>query len=81
MTKHKVLSTKKLDASLVQEAKQNGIEIVEKDFITVRPILNKEKWEEIFRVIESKTQYVAFTSSNAVSSLKKYLTDYVSPFD
>ena len=78
--KHKVLSTKKLDASLVEQARQNNIEIIEQDFITIHPILSKEKWDEIFEVIENKKEYVVFTSSNAVNSLKKYLKDYINPF-
>lgn len=81
MTKPKVLSTKKLDASLVQQARQNDIEIIEQDFIAIRPNLTKEKWHEIFEVIEGKEEYAVFTSSTAVYSLKKYLTDYVNPFE
>ncbi len=81
MAKHKVLSTKKLDPSLVQQAKENDIEIVEHEFIRVNTILTKQKWNEIFRLIESKIEFAVFTSSNAVSALKKYLNDYTNPFE
>jgi len=33
MVKYKVLSTKKLDPSLVEQAKKNNIEIIEQEFI------------------------------------------------
>jgi len=76
MAKYKVLSTKKLNPSLIEEAKKDDIEIVEQEAIKVTPILSKEKWEEIFLVIESKKEFVVFTSSNAVFALQKYLNDY-----
>jgi uroporphyrinogen-III synthase len=81
MAAHKVLSTKKLDHSLIDEAKRNGIEIFEQEAIRVNTILSKEKWEEIFQLLESKKQFAVFTSSNAVFALEKYLNDYVNPFN
>lgn len=81
MAKFKVLSTKKLDASLVETAKENGIEIIEQEFIRIHTILTKEKWDEIFHIIQNKIECAVFTSSNAVHSIKKYLTDYVNPFE
>jgi uroporphyrinogen-III synthase len=80
MAKHKVLSTKKLEPSLIELAKESDIEIIEQEAIKVTPILSKEKWQEIFQIIESKKEFVVFTSSNAVSALKKYLNDYINPF-
>lgn len=80
MAKYKVLSTKKLDPSLVKQAGENDIEIIERETIKVNPVLSKEKWEEIFQIIESKREFVVFTSSNAVLALKKYLNDYINPF-
>jgi uroporphyrinogen-III synthase len=81
MAKHKVLSTKKLKPLLIEQAKQNNIEIVEQEAIKVNPILTKEKWNEIFQIIENKKELVAFTSSNAIAALKKYLNDYINPFE
>jgi uroporphyrinogen-III synthase len=80
MVKHKVLSTKKLEPSLIEHANQKGIEIIEQEAIQIRPILTKEKWEELFHIIEDKKEFIVFTSSNAVFAVKKYLTDYINPF-
>jgi uroporphyrinogen-III synthase len=81
MAKYKVLSTKKLNPSLVEHAKEADIEIIEQEAIRVNTILSKEKWNEIFQVIESKWEFVVFTSSNAVHALQKYLNDYVNLFE
>lgn len=78
MAKYKVLSTKKLEPSLVEQAKENGIEIIEQEAIKVNTVLSREKWQEIFQVVDSKKEFVVFTSSNAVLSVKKYLHDYIS---
>jgi uroporphyrinogen-III synthase len=80
MAKHKVLSTKKLGPSLIDVAKENGIDIIEQEAIKVNPILSKEKWQEILGLLQSKKQFAVFTSSNAVLSVKKYLHEYVNPF-
>ena len=77
MTKHKVLSTKKLEPLLLERAKQEGIEITEQDAIVIKPILSREKWDEIFSFLEKKIGYAVFTSSNAVTALKKYLNEYI----
>ena len=77
MTRYKVLSTKKLDPLLIDEAKQAHIEILEQEFISTRPITGKEKWDEVFECIKGKSEYVVFTSANAVNAVKKYLHPYV----
>lgn len=77
MTKHKVLSTKKLESLLLERAKQEGIEITEQDAIVIKPIRTREKWDEIFSLLEKKIRYAVFTSSNAVTSLKKYLNESI----
>ena len=79
MAKYRVLSTKKLDPSLIEQAKKNDIGIIEQEAIKVTPILSKEKWLEIFQVIQDKKEFVVFTSSNAVFALQKYLNDYTNP--
>jgi uroporphyrinogen-III synthase len=70
MVKHKVLSTKKLEPLLVEQANQNGIEIIEQEFISVKPILSKEKQDEIMPWIQKEDLTVAFTSANAVEAVK-----------
>ena len=81
MAKHKVLSTKKLDPSLIELAKENDIEIIEQEAIKINPVLSKEKWQEIFQLIETGKEFVVFTSSNAVLAVKKYLHDYINPIE
>lgn len=74
MTKYKVLSTKKLDISLVEQAKENDIEITEQEFISVKPILSKKKFDEIMPGIISEDQNdIVFTSSNGVEAVTPYL--------
>lgn len=79
MVKHKVLSTKKLEPSLIAQAKENSIEIIEQEAIKINFTLSNEKWQEASEL--SKKEYVVFTSSNAVLALKKYLHKYVGPFE
>jgi uroporphyrinogen-III synthase len=81
MTKHKVLSTKKLEPSLIARAKENGIEIIEQAAIKVDPILSKENWHQISQLIDCNKEFVAFTSSNAVLAVKRYLHEYLNPFE
>jgi len=57
--------------------KQAGLDVVEQEAIRINPILTKEKWDEIFTLLEKKINYAVFTSSNAVTAAKKYLDDYV----
>ena len=79
MAKYKVLSTKKLEASLIEKAKQNNIEIIEQTAISINTISTKEKWQEIHQYAEAGNQYVVFTSSYAVHAIKSFLHFYVNP--
>jgi len=81
MARHKVLSTKKLDRSIIEEANQNGIEIIEEEAIRVNPIISRDKWQEIYQLLEGNTRFVAFTSSNAVVAVKKYFKEYLNLLD
>lgn len=72
MAKHKVLSTKKIEPSLIEKVKQAGIEIVEQEFIAVNPIALKEKLKEITSWIDNNDAALVFTSSNAVDAVKSY---------
>ena len=77
MRKLKILSTKNLEPLLEQRAGEQGFEIIEQEAIQIRPILTKKKWDEIVSLLASKSEYVVFTSSHSVSTLKKYLNEYV----
>jgi uroporphyrinogen-III synthase len=70
MVKYKVLSTKKISPLLVEEAKEDNIEIIEHPFICVEPITTKEKVKQLTELANSGKEYIAFTSSNAVTSLE-----------
>ena len=73
MAKYKVLTTKKLWDSLVKQANENDIEVIEKEFIYVEPIITEEKAKEVLDLAHSEKEYIAFTSANAVHPFKKYL--------
>ena len=73
MAKYKVLSTKKLEPSLVEQAKQNDIEIIEQDFISVKSIWNQETFDRILGFINEKKLNIALTSANAVDALNSYM--------
>jgi uroporphyrinogen-III synthase len=69
MGRYNVLSTKKISPSLIDLANQNGIEIVEKEFISVQPIVSEDKAEEINTFLAIGSKPVVFTSSNAVDAV------------
>lgn len=73
MTKFKVLSTKKLDASLIEQAKENGIEIFEQEFISIQPIWKQEILDKINSLANDGIRDIAFTSANAVDALNSYM--------
>ena len=77
MMKYKVLSTKKLELSLIEQAKQNGIEVIEQEFISVKGVFSKEKFKELTELVKSGLEHFVFTSSNAVILLDQdlYLGD------
>lgn len=66
----KVLSTKKLDPLLIEQAKQNGIDIIEHEFISIQPSFSEEKLTHITELIKSGIKHLVFTSSSAVYVLK-----------
>lgn len=70
----KVLSTKKLKPSLLKKARENGIEIIEREFISIKPVWNEETFEKVIGFARAKNLYVAFTSANAVDVLNNYTT-------
>ena len=67
----RVLSTKKLERRLVEEAHGKEIEVQELAFISVQPIISDEIFRRIFSLLyESKINTVVFTSANAVEALE-----------
>src|SRR6476660_2128593 len=73
MAKYSVLSTKKLKPSLVQLAGRHGVDIIEEEFISVSTIHSNKKLKEVLPYIENRhPQEIAFTSANAVESVKWY---------
>jgi uroporphyrinogen-III synthase len=72
MAKYKVLSTKILKASLVDQVKGKGIEFLQQDFIATKPI---EAIEENIRSLLSK-QNLVFTSANAVNIVTKVFKEF-----
>jgi uroporphyrinogen-III synthase len=73
MAKYKVLSTKKLEPSLVEKAKKNDIEIIEQEFISIKPVWNKETFDTILGFAKENKFYIALTSANAVDVLNRYM--------
>jgi uroporphyrinogen-III synthase len=69
--KYKVLSTKKLEPSLIEKAKENNIEIIEQEFISIKPIWSEAKSVEVSACFQKP--YVVFTSANAVAAVDEYL--------
>ncbi|HYM95329.1 MAG TPA: uroporphyrinogen-III synthase [Chitinophagaceae bacterium] len=72
--KYKVLSTKKLEPSMIEQAKQNDIEVIEQEFIAVKPIFSEEKFKQIIEWVRAGIQHIVFTSSNAIDILEQYFT-------
>jgi len=69
---YKILSTKKLLPEVVEQARQNNIQLYEVEFISVRNILTKEKQEEISQLFRKRSP-VVFTSASAVQAIEKHL--------
>lgn len=74
MTRHSVLSTKKLEPSLVQKAKEQGIDVVEQEAIQLKPILNRETSNRIISLALNDKRTIVLTSSNAVEVLEQYMS-------
>jgi uroporphyrinogen-III synthase len=73
MAKYKVLSTKKLDPSLIEKAKVNDIYLVEKEFISIKPVWNKETYDRILTLAKQGQHHIVLTSANAVDVLNRYM--------
>jgi len=74
MAQHTILSTKKLNPSLKAALADRGVEILEKEFITIKPIISHSKYTEIWPWInDPRERAVVFTSQHAVDSVDRYL--------
>ncbi len=73
MPTFKILSTKKIETSLIAIAKENNIEIIEHEFICVTPINTQEKYEETLEWMAKDKANVVITSANAANSLIDFL--------
>jgi uroporphyrinogen-III synthase len=73
MAKHKVLSTKKLEASLIGHAKEHDIEIIEQEFISIKSIWNQETFDKILSFVNDKALNIVLTSANAVDAVNNYM--------
>ena len=73
MARYKVLSTKKLEPSLIKKAEENDIEIIEQEFISIKPIWDQQTLDKIISLADRGVSAIAFTSANAVDSLNSYM--------
>ena len=74
----RILSTKKLVPSVIKDAYTKGIEIIEKEFISIHHITTEQKKKEVDKWLEADNNYLAFTSSSSVIALSKLLGTKVS---
>lgn len=71
MPQYTVLSTKKLLPSLKLDAMQDGIAIMEQEFISIHPILSDKNKSAVKELFDMKDLTAVFTSSNAVECFLK----------
>ena len=69
-----ILCTRPLDAVLISEAKEAGIEIEESTFIVTEPIQSIDVQQEIELALQ-QTATVVFTSMNAVDAVAYYIEE------
>jgi uroporphyrinogen-III synthase len=68
MNNFRLLVTKKISTSLVLQAGLKGVNVLEKEFIRVVPVINEQLNKKINKVVSTKNT-VAFTSKNAVAAI------------
>jgi uroporphyrinogen-III synthase len=68
-----ILSTKKLDSSLVAQAEQRGLSITLQEFIAVEPVDTPEKRSEVIQALKNKEACIAFTSAHAVETVLSFI--------
>ncbi len=73
MAKYKILSTKKLEASQVELANKKDIEVIEKEFIFIRPRINEEIKKEVLDLCRNPSLDVVITSANVLPILDELI--------
>lgn len=74
MAQYTILSTKKIDPALKGAMEQKGVQVLEKEFIAIKPILTMAKYQEIWPWINTTSEIaIIFTSQHAVAAVDKYL--------
>jgi uroporphyrinogen-III synthase len=75
MSRYKILSTKNLKPSLVNQLKAETIDVIEKDFISINPV----QCDVVKKNIAASMHHganVVFTSANAVEAVKEYFHEW-----
>ena len=74
MGKFKVLSTRRLDPSLVEQAGQRGVEVLEREAISIQPLVSEEVYHQIQPWLQQGgTTFAVFTSANGVEAVRQNL--------
>lgn len=74
MGKFKVLSTKRLDPSLVEQAGERGVAVLERDAISVQPIVSEDVFQQLAPWLKKPAPtYAVFTSANGVGAVQQNL--------
>lgn len=76
--KYQILSTRSLDPLLIKEAKEHGIDIEKRDYISIQPRLSDKLKKKVGKIIRQSGVNVIFTSKNAIKIIGKY---YLQPED
>lgn len=74
MGRFKVLSTRRLGPSLVEQAGQRGVEVLEREAISVQPLVSEELYQQIQPWLQqARPVYAVFTSANGVEAVRQNL--------
>ncbi len=76
MVKFKILSTKKLEPSLIVKAWEQAVCVEEQEAITIRPLLSAQQLKELPGLTESNdVKLIVFTSCNAVEIVSEKMQE------
>lgn len=73
MAKYKILSTKKLEASLVELANKKDIEVIEKEFIYIKPFTEDDTKAQVLELSKMPSLDVVITSANVLPVLENLI--------
>jgi uroporphyrinogen-III synthase len=75
MARFNLLSTRRLEPSLIEQAKARGVDILVREAISIQPMLSDNKYSEVKPWLQKTgLTYVVFTSANGVDAVKQYLS-------